>query len=1095
MTTKNFTTKSVARFRRKKTILLVLVITSFFAFRFIAPDNGPLWLRYPAISPDGTSIVFCYKGDIYKVNVKGGAASPLTISDAHDFMPVWSPDGKWVAFASDRNGNYDVYIMPAEGGTAKRLTYYSTSDYPSCFTPDGSAVIFTSSRMDNVDNVQFPSSVLPELYSVPVKGGKETQILSVAAEASRWDKGGNRLLFQDKKGYEDTWRKHQTSSVARDLWMYAKKENKFTKLTDFAGEDRNPIWSADEKEIYYLSEKAGTFNVWKMATDDPSQQTQITKFDKNPVRFLSASGDGTLCFSYNGELFTKSTAGEPQKITIKIETDERYPESKTESFTNTATEMSVAPGGKEVVFVVRGEVFVTSVEGGITRRITNTPEQERSVSYSPDGRSILYASERNNIWGLYQTSLTRKEESLFFNSTVLKEEPILVGATETFQPRYSPDGTEVAYIEDRTAVKVINLKTKAVRTILPADKSYSYSDGDQWFDWSPDGKYLLLQFLQDGNWLTQIGLVEASGNGKLIDITESGFDNNTPKWMFKGKMMIWSSNRHGMKNVASHGYQSDEYGMFFTQEAYDRFKLSKEDFALLKDKESKDKDKEKDKKKEKAGTEDTLKKAKEPVKIELEGLHDRKVRLTIHSSDLADAVMSSDGEQVYYLCKFEKGYDLWSNKFREHETKLIVRLDAKNVGTMEMDKEGKNIFLIADGNIIKIVLGDKNEKKEVSFNAEMSLNAVAERAYLFEHQWRQVVKKFYVADLQKTDWNYYKQNYVRFLPHINNNRDFAEMMSELLGELNASHTGCRYSPKFKTPDETASLGLFYDDAYTGNGMKVAEVIDKGPLVQANSQIKAGTIIEKIDGVSITAETNIYSLLNRKAGKYTLLSLTDETTKKQWEETVKPITPGELSELLYQRWVKVQQKLTDKLSNGQLGYMHVRGMNDESYREFYDQVMGKYTNKKALIVDTRFNGGGWLHDDLATFLSGKRYIDFVPRERKIGVEPQEKWIKPSTVIVSEGNYSDAHMFPMVYRALNIGKIVGMPVPGTGTAVWWETLQDPTLVFGIPQVGVMTTDGKYFENNQLEPDFKVMDDYSVVTHGRDQQLEKAVEVLLK
>ncbi|MCC6691401.1 MAG: PDZ domain-containing protein, partial [Bacteroidia bacterium] len=281
----------------------------------------------------------------------------------------------------------------------------------------------------------------------------------------------------------------------------------------------------------------------------------------------------------------------------------------------------------------------------------------------------------------------------------------------------------------------------------------------------------------------------------------------------------------------------------------------------------------------------------------------------------------------------------------------------------------------------------------------------------------------------------------------------------------------------------------------GNGMKIAEVIDKSPLIQATSRIKTGTIIEKIDGVSITSETNIYSLLNRKAGKPVLLSLVDEATKKQWEETVKPISLREQNELLYQRWVKLQQKLTDKLSNGKLGYMHVKGMNDESYREFYDQVIGKYTDKKALIVDTRFNGGGWLHDDLVTFLSGKKYIEFVPREHKIGVEPQTKWIKPSAVIVSEGNYSDAHMFPMVYHALNIGKIVGMPVPGTGTAVWWETLQDPTLVFGIPQVGVMTTDGKYFENNQLEPDFKVVNDYSDVTHGRDQQLEKAVEILMK
>jgi C-terminal processing protease CtpA/Prc len=267
------------------------------------------------------------------------------------------------------------------------------------------------------------------------------------------------------------------------------------------------------------------------------------------------------------------------------------------------------------------------------------------------------------------------------------------------------------------------------------------------------------------------------------------------------------------------------------------------------------------------------------------------------------------------------------------------------------------------------------------------------------------------------------------------------------------------------------------------------------LIKANSEIKAGTIIEKIDGKEITSETNIYQLLNKKTGKYTLLSLFDDATKKRWEETVKPISIGDQNELLYQRWVKIRQDETEKLSNGRLGYIHVRGMDDASFRVVYEQALGKYTNKEALIIDTRFNGGGWLHDELVTFLSGKRYMDFVPREHKIGTEPQLKWNNPSIVLIGEGNYSDAHMFPYAYRALNVGKMVGMPVPGTGSAVWWETMQDPTIVFGIPQVGVVDVNGKYLENQQIEPDYKVMNEPAIVINGRDQQLEKAVDVLMK
>jgi tricorn protease len=1072
-----------------KTLFFVpcLFLLSVLLSSFKPEKSAALWLRYPAISPDGKTIVFCYKGDIYKVEAAGGTATAITLSEGHDYMPVWSPDGKWIAFASDRNGNFDVYVVSSEGGIAQRLTYHSANDFPQCFTPDGKNILFSSSRLDNPKYVQFPYGALTELYSVAVTGGRETQVLSITAEDVKLNKSGDKMLFHDRKGYEDPWRKHHNSSVARDVWSYDKKENKFTKLTDFTGEDRNPVWSADEKTIYFLSEKSGSYNIWKMPANDPSQKTAVTRFEKNPVRFLSCSSTDVLCYGFNGEVYTQSVSGEPQKVNINIVTDERFSEERTEVFKDGVTEMSVSPAGKEVAFVVRGEVFVSSIETGITRRITNTPGQERSVSFSPDGKSILYAAERNNIWGIYKTELTRKEERYFFNSTVLKEETIVAGTTEAFQPKFSPNGNEVAYLEDRTAVKVIDLKTKKIRTVLPAEKNYSYSDGDQAFDWSPDGKYILVQFLQDGNWRQEVGLMDAEGKGPLVDLTQSGFDNGSAKWMMGGKMMLWLSNRHGMKNVASHGNQTDAYGLFFTQAAYDRFKLNKEDYLLLKEKEEKDKPKDKSK------NADSIKKVLSPVQIDLNGIYDRKARLTIHSSNLADAVMSADGEKLYYLSRFENGYDLWVTKFKDNETKLFLKLDAKSVGDMAFDSEGKHLFFVADGKMLKVNL-DKPEKKDLSFNAEMTLNLYAERAYLFEHAWRQVVKKFYVTDLQKTDWNYYKENYARFLPYINNNRDFAEMMSELLGELNASHTGCRYNPKFKNPDETASLGAYFDESYTGAGLKIAEVIEKGPLVSEGSQIKAGTIIEKIDGVDITAETNYYRLLNRTAGKYMLLSLYDEGTKKRWEQTIKPISATQLTGLLYNRWVKRMQDMTEKLSGGQLGYMHVRGMDDESYREFYDQVMGKYVNKKALIVDTRFNGGGWLHDDLATFLSGKKYIDFVPREQRIGVEPAGKWIKPSAVLMGEGNYSDAHMFPVVYKTLNIGKLIGMPVPGTGTAVWWETLQDQTLVFGIPQVGVMTPDGKYYENNQLEPDIKVMNEYLPMMQGVDQQLEEAVKSLL-
>lgn len=1054
-------------------------------------QESPLWLRYPAISPDGQQIVFSYQGDLYRVSSSGGTATALTHHPAYDYMPVWSPDGQQIAFTSDRFGNFDVFVVSASGGTPQRLTFHSAGDFPSDFSPDGQAVMFTSARLDAASNRQFPSGVLPELYQVGINGGRVKQVLTVPAELARISPDGRKIIYHDRKGYEDSMRKHHTSSVTRDVWIYDTQAKSFAQLSDFAGEDRNPVFAPNQQEIFYLSEEKGSFNVFKMPVDNPTARMQITSFEKHPLRSLSIARNGTLCYSFNGEIYTQNANGSPQKVAIQLFADAQTNATETVPVREGATEMAVSPNGKEIAFVVRGEIFVSSVESGLTKRITNTPEQERSISFSPDGRAILYAGERNQSWNLYQTKIARAEEKYFFNATLLKEEPVLVSPAETFQPQFSPNGEEVAYLENRTTLKVLNLKTQQSRVIVPGDKNYSYSDGDQYYAWSPDGKWFLVEFLQNQQWTSEVGLVSAEGGKEIINLTQSGYSDNVPRWAQDGQMILWFSDRDGMKNHASWGAESDVYGMFLTQEAYDKFLLNEEEAKLAQEAQSEEK-KESPTPDPKAKTSPETKSPK-ALKIDWEGLEQRKKRLTIHSSLLSDALVSRDGEHLYYLARFEKGFDLWTTNLRTRETKILVKLGASNGGALVWDSKAEQIFMISDGNLFKI--NPKDGKKEnIRYQGEMRLQRAEERAYLFEHMWRQVRAKFYLPELHQTEWDFYKKEYARFLPHIQNNYDFAEMMSELLGELNASHTGCRYSPQTENADQTASLGVFYEEGYAGKGLKIAEIMKGSPLLKAGTKIKAGVIIEKIDGQEITPTTNPYALLNRKAGHYTLLSLFDEKTAQRWEETIKPISLGEENELRYQRWVETNRDDVEKLSGGKIGYVHVRGMNDGSFRTVYEEVLGKNYEKQALIVDTRFNGGGWLHDDLATFLNGQRYLDFVPRGQNIGSEPQFKWKKPSVVVMSESNYSDAHMFPFVYKQMKIGQLVGMPVPGTGTAVWWERLQDPTLVFGIPQVGMRTLDGKWLENTQLEPDVKAMNRPETVSKGEDTQIKKAVEILM-
>ena len=1077
------------------TLLILIVSTTVFC------QENPLWMRYSAISPDGKTILFCYQDDIWSVPVAGGEAKPLTMTDAYEYAPVWNKDGTAFAFASDRYGNFDIFVMPAQGGESQRLTFNSNRELPCSFTADNKNVIFSAYRQDVVTDAQFPISVMGELYTVPVSGGKVSMLLPSAALQVCPSSTGDKILYEDIKGYENEWRKHHTSSIARDIWLYDFNAKKHTKLTQFVGEDRDPVFDANDNDFYYLSEQSGSFNIYKSSLSDPSKIVALTNFTKNPVRFLSKSDDNLLCFTYDGEIYTMKQGREPLKVKMKINPSGRAMEEKITPVNEGFTEMRLASNGKEYAYVFRGEVFVSSIDGGYTKRITNTPYQERSVSFSPDGRTLVYAAEVNNSWNIYTTSISRKEEPYFYASTILKTEPLIATDQEEFQPEFSPDGKEVAYLENRVVLKVINLADKKTRTIMPANVNYSYADGDQYYQWSPDSKWFLVNFAHpDRIFSPEVGLVSADGKSEIINLTLSGYDDYAPKWSVDGKMMVWGNNRNSDRSQGGNLSSADVYAMFFTQEAFDRFKLSKEEFALVKDQEEKaekekKKNEEKDKKDKKAKKEDPEKAKQDSLKvvIDLVNLTERKTKLTVHTSHVADYLLSKDGEKLYYITGFEKGNDLWVTDLRTKETKILAKLGLNRIG-MELSADGKFILLFADGKPMKIDVAD-GKSEPLKTNGEMLVKPADERNYIFDHVWRQLREKFYVIDLQGVDWDYYHTTYKKFLPYISNNYDFAEMLSEMLGEMNASHTGAGYRAPRQNVDQTADLGLFYDFNFIGSGLKIAEVIKGGPLDKAASKVKAGCIIEKIDGENITDSLDFYTILNRKVGKLTLLSVYNPETGDRWDESLKPVNMGETNELLYQRWVKNRRAEVDRLSGGTIGYVHVRSMDDGSMRIVYEEALGRSFEKKALIVDTRFNGGGNIHEQLSDFLSGKKYMDIIPHGQYVGSEPYDKWVKPSIVLISESCYSDAHLFPVAYKLKNVGNTLGMPVPGTGTFVWWESQIDPTLYFGIPMGGWRGPDGKFCENNQLEPDIKVLNDPEILSSGRDQQIEEAVKELMK
>lgn len=1053
----------------KRYIPISLFIAAAFS---VGAQETPRWLRDAAISPDGKTIAFSYKGDIFTVSSSGGPAVQITSDKGYDANPVWSPNGKQLVFMSTREGSDDIFITSAYGGTPRRLTTSSGNEKPLTFVND-STLIFNASNLPGRLTSRAP--FLTQIYSINIL--KETPrphlYLSLPVVSASANRAGE-LLYQDRKGYEDILRKHERSSGTADVWLYS--DGNFKQLTDFNGGDQSPVWGKDGV-YYYVSEEDGTLNIFQGNISNPSDKKQLTTFTKHPVRSLTSSEDGLLAFSWDGDLYTMRPGSEPRKLDIRVRTDNYDNDLVKRYVSGGVSNIAVSPKGEEVAIILRGELYVTDTKYKTTRRITDTPAQERSVSFSPDGRTLVFDSDVDGIWQLFTAKIKDDKEKQFAYATDVEIEPLYKCPTSAMQPVFSPDGKKVAFLEDRTTLKIIDVKSKKVTTALDGRYNYSYSDGDIPFEWSPDSKWLLVSYLGETGWNNiDIALVKADGS-EVVNLTESGHTASEPKWALDGRAITFTTSKYGMKSQGSWGAQEDIVFMALDGEAWDRINMTEEEAALAEEADKDDKKSDEKKKEERS---------KAP--FELDSRRYRTRRLTLNSSRIWDYYLDPKGENLYYVAGSTEGkYNLFKKDLKKGETK-VWHYDLSG-GLVPFDN-GESIFVFNGSSIKKLNLSNSSTE-DVTFEAPYDRRPSLERAYIFDHMAKQVEDKFYDEKLHGVDWKYYVDHYRKFLPYISNNRDFATLLSEILGELNASHTGGRYYGN-GAPMQTALLGAYFDEDYDGPGLKISEIFPRGPLGARKAGVTVGDIILTIDGEEIKADTDYLPLLEGKAGKKVRLGV-KKAGGKMFYTVVRPISAGTQSSLAYDRWVERNEQIVDSLSGGKIGYVHVRGMDGSSYQTVYDRILGKYRDCDAVVVDTRFNGGGWLHNDLAILLSGKEYVTFRPRGREIGHEPFSQWTKPSVMLVNESNYSDAHGSPYAYQYLGLGDVVGAPIPGTMTAVWWETQIDPSIIFGIPQVTNVSPDGTVLENHQLNPDLIIYNQPADIERGIDAQLEGAVRHL--
>ena len=1054
----------------KRIFLLFLALSALTA----SADNAS-WLRYPSISPDGNTVAFSYKGDIYIVNSEGGEARQLTSNPAYDYSPIWSPDGNTLAFASDRYGNFDIFTIPVTGGVPFRVTTHSAKETPWTFTPDGKRLLFTARIQDPAESALFPKGTMTELYSVSINGGRYEQVLATPAEEVSFIGENGSFVYQDCKGGENIWRKHHTSSITRDIWLY--DGTRHIKLTSFEGEDRSPRVSSDGSTVYFMSERDGSFNIYSFALNNPADVSRVTSHKTHPVRFLTVSDNDILCYGYDGDIYIKRGKSASKKLNITVRSD-KNDDNLAELSVSGGGDNDLSADGNQIAFISRGEVFVASTEYNTVKKITDTPEAEADVVFSPDGKTLAYASEREGIWNIYTAELVRKEDISFPYATLIEEKPLFKNnKVDRRAPVYSPDGKEIAYVEDRDRLMIMNLETGKTRQITDGSQCYSTA-GSFNYSWSPDGKWILMSYCARGHYpYDDIGIVSTKGGEPVINLTESGYTDSAPQWVLGGNAILFVSERYGMRNHASWGTLEDVMIIFLNRKAYDEFRMTKEEMELEKQIAglSENKDEKEDN--------------PEDIAVEFDGIDERIIRLTPASSNLGSAALSKDGKTLYYQASYESGMNLWKYDIEKGTPTKI----GSARGRMKWDEKQGTLYVLGS-RFSKMKEGGKS-LESISVSSDMVMDLAAEREYMFNHVYRQEKERFYNEKMHGVDWEMLTASYRKFLPHINNNYDFSELLSEYLGELNVSHTGSGYRvPATRESASTANLGLLYDWNWDGDGLKVAEIVKGGPFDKASSNLETGDIITSINGVEIKKGMDFYPLLDRKAGERTLVGILKSSGEKT-DMVVIPVSDGAFTALLYKRWVRQNAEKVRELSGGRLGYVHIEGMNDASFRTVYSDILGRYNNCDGIVIDTRFNGGGRLHEDIEVLFSGEKYLTQEIRGKDACDMPSRRYNKASIMIIGEANYSNAHGTPWVYKYKNMGLLVGKPVPGTMTSVTWETLQDPTLYFGIPVVGYRKADGTYLENDQLDPDIDVENTKELVVTGRDEQLEAAVKALLE
>ncbi|MFO0876367.1 MAG: S41 family peptidase [Gemmataceae bacterium] len=1033
--------------------------------------------RTPDISPDGKLVAFSYLGDIHVVETIGGIARTVTTHPAHDINPVFSPDGQQIAFSSNRHGGYDVFVVPARGGRPRRLTFDSSPDMVCGWTPDGKQVLFSSTR-----GASFPPT--SELYLVPVEGGRVRRVTPAEGKDGSFSPRGDQLLYV--RGPGEWYRKGYRGSSNDDIWVANADGTNNRRLTQFHGQDHSPMWAADGASFFYVSEINGLANIVRqpLAPQPPSARpVSLTQHTDESVRRARISRSGEwIVYECGPDLWVVSTReGRSRKLAIEVNADDKANNERVQTFTRGATEFALSPDEKHLCFAIQGKLFRMAVgPNSRTVQLTDGASNDHGPAWSPDGSKILFISDRNGHDDLYLLETDDPDHPKFVEAHRFKITQLSDTREAESGLSFSPDGKRVAFLRGGK-LWTMNPDGKDQKAVLGDVQVFDY-------DWSPDGRWIVFA-RRDGSFASELYIVPSTGatvSNPVRNITRYATYNGGVTWSADGKRLAFLSERRGAANL---------HIMDLEKPPADPMAAASNRPTL-------------------GGPLTWTWGTKPPLAIDWDDLHLR-VRPVVRGL-VDEAAISPDGSKIAFRDSNQR--DLW---VATADGNTVTRLTTGGVNPRQIHWSKRRsplgsaleiiYFLDGQGNVRLCNAGSSGEGKPASertvtlpFKVKMTVFQDKLFEEMFDQSWRFLSENFYDDKFHGRNWDDVRKTYRPLVKHVSLKEDLYAMLYLMLGELNASHLGV--SGFISAPEEeTADLGLLWDDTHRGKGLRIGEILKRGPADRKGITLKAGEYVVSIDGRELDESANLSQLLNGKVGEGIVLQVTDNPAdpkaKRRRVELIglgRYPAPGRsesLADLMYDRWVARNAARVAELSGGKLGYIHIPSMDDEGLDRFVRSLYSDNFDKEAIVLDVRFNGGGFTHDQVLNYLGSREHTIFKNRDGGQGLVLRawdRKWHKPLALLINNRSYSDAEIFPNAFRTLGLGKLVGEATGGYVIGTTGMRLVDGSM-FRIPRIGVYTMRGVNMEKEGVAPDVPVENHPDQLARGQDAQLERAVQVL--